>query len=106
MKQVTLDRAAEDQSEQCGRQEGNHEIERETLRGRLRCDSGEHAEKAGPVFPAHGEHCARLNDDIENLRLVVVQTEQAACEDEVTGAGDGQKFGQALDNAHDEGLQR
>ena len=51
------------------------------------------------VFPAYRQDGTQLDDDFEYLSPVIIEVEQVACDDQVTGAGDGQKFGRAFDDA-------
>jgi hypothetical protein len=50
-----------------------------------------------------GEDGAELDRDLEGLARRALEAEQLAEEDEVAGRGDRQEFGQALDDAHQQG---
>src|ERR1035437_5744237 len=56
--------------------------------------------------PAHRQNGGKLNHDLEQLALLVVPVEQAADDDQVTGARDRQEFGQSLDDAEKHSLNR
>jgi len=58
------------------------------------------------VFPHHRQDRRELDGDLEHLALLVVEAEQLPGEDQVPGTGDRQKFGQALDDAEDQGVQQ
>ena len=57
------------------------------------------------IFPAYGQDRAELDDDGEYLALFVIEVEQITYQDEMTGRGDRQKFGQTLYNAENQGLE-
>jgi hypothetical protein len=54
----------------------------------------------------HGKNGPGLDDDLEQLAPVIVEVEQVAGQDQVSGAGDRQEFGQAFDHAEDQRLQK
>jgi hypothetical protein len=58
-----------------------------------------------PVFPAHGKDGARLNDNLEQFASLIIEIEQIAYQNEVTGAGNGEKLGESLDDAQNQGFQ-
>ena len=58
-----------------------------------------HGEEPLAKFPAHGEDRARLDDDLEDLRLLAEIAEQRAGDDEVAGRGNGEEFGETFDQA-------
>ncbi len=60
-----LDRSAEREPQQCGRQEGDQQIEREALRPTLVPEAANDCVKTGAVFPADGDDRAGLDHDLE-----------------------------------------
>jgi hypothetical protein len=56
------------------------------------------------MFPHHGEHRSGLDGDVEHVAPRNPEPEQVAGQDEVPGARDRQEFGQAFDDAEDEGV--
>ena len=67
-------------------------------------EAGERRREPLPVDDDHREDRAGLDRDVEHLALVVGEAEQRAGEDQVAGARDRQELGQALDDAHQGGL--
>ena len=47
-----------------------------------------------------------MNHDREYLALLVIEVEQVTRQDEVASGGDREKFGQPLDNAEDQRLEK
>ena len=58
-----------------------------------------------PEFPAYGEDGAGLDYDLEELRPVAGVVEERCRHDEMTGRGNGQEFGQALDQSENRSSQ-
>jgi hypothetical protein len=104
IEEVCFDPAAEDQSEESERKEGDGDVRREASRGRVAREPADHRDQAGSVLPAHGENRACLNHDGEYLRALVGESEQLLSDDEMPGARDRQKLRQPLDDAEKHGL--
>ena len=103
---MSLDEAAERESDDCCGHECGDQVQYKTLRGGLRRQSCQDTEEARAEFPAHRQHRAGLNDQLEHLAFFIVKIEQAADNDQVAGAGNRKKFGEAFNNAEYEGLER
>ncbi len=89
-----------------GGQEGDQHVDGESLRLALAGQRDEGAADLLPVHQDHGQDGARLDGDVEDLGLLVVEAEQRAGQDQVAGAGDGKKLGEPFDDAHDRGLHQ
>jgi hypothetical protein len=68
--------------------------------------TAQHGSNAGTVFPDHRQDGTGLDDDFKQLAALVVELEQFPGQDQVAGGGDGQKFGQPLDNAENGCLEQ
>ena len=91
-----------EQAQQGRRHEGNGEVDHETAGGLFARQAGQHVDQLRPIFPAHGQDGAELNHDFEQLSALVVELQQAPDHDQVAGARDGKKFGEAFDDAQNE----
>ena len=76
----------------CG-QKCNQQIENESSRLGLACETGDHAGKTHPVLPAHRKYGGQLDHDFEYLTLVVVESEQVTDDDQMPRTGNRQEFG-------------
>jgi hypothetical protein len=104
--EVLLDHLAQSQAEHHGRQEGHQHVEREALRVAAARQRGDGVADLLPVHQDDRQDGARLDRDVEDLRLLVVEVQQRTREDEVARAGHRQEFGEPLDDAHDRGLHQ
>ena len=66
---------------------------------------GDHMGKAGAVFVHHGEDGAELDGDVEYGMAFGIEADEAAGHNQMAGAGNGQKFGEAFDDAEEEGFE-
>ena len=105
LEQRGLDVLSEEKSEHGGRHEGDQDVRGEPLRCAVGEESAENLGELVPVLPNDGEHRAGLDHDLEDLPFVVVEAQQVTDKDEVTCGGDREKLGEALDDAHDDGLE-
>ncbi len=104
LEQMRFDGFLEQQAEHGKRHEGDGKVEGQPVGQPVATEAGKYAGDACSVFPAHGEDRAGLDDDLEQLAAIVVEVEQVAGKDEVTGRGNRQEFGKALDDAEDQGF--
>ena len=80
------------------------QIRNESLRRGTRQHTGDRARDPRSIFPHHRQNRAKLNDDLKYFGFVVVESQPIADNDEMPGAGDGQKFRRTFDDAQDEGV--
>ena len=104
--QIRLDRLSKQQPQHHGGHKGNQHIEREALRLALGGQGPHRIADFLPVHQDHREDRAGLDGDIKDLGLLVIKPEQRASQNQMPGAGDRKEFGQALDDAHDGGLDQ
>src|SRR3990172_142489 len=88
----------------CG-YKGDNEVAGKSLRGGFVRQAGYHVCYFGAVIPAYGQDGAQLNNDFKCFCLFAGEVEQVGGDDEVAGAGDGEKFREAFEQAEYEGLQ-
>src|SRR6266567_7521312 len=100
-KQSRLDRAAEGEPEHGGGKKRDQQVEDEALRATVTEDACRHRQELDAILPADGEDRAGLNDDLEELRLFSRVAKERSGNDQMPGAGDGEKFGEPLDDAED-----
>ena len=86
--------------------ERDRKVEHEAARRRVAAQAAKGMREAAPVLPDDGEDRAGLDHDLEYLRLVAVEADQVAREDQVPRARDGEEFGQTLDDAQDQGVDQ
>ena len=63
-------------------------------------------QQLAPELPAHREDGRALDDDEQAIDGGAFEAEQVAGEDQVPGAGDGQEFGDAFDQAEDDRVEK
>jgi hypothetical protein len=105
--QVRLDRLAQQQAQHHRGREGDEHIDGEAPR-LLAAPAQAHHGVAQPlrIDDHHREDRTGLDGNVEDLALLVGEAQQRPGQDEVAGAGDGQELGQALDDAHQGGLEQ
>ena len=103
---VLLDGLAEQQAQNDGGQEGDQHVQREQLGLALGWKRTQRLPDLLPVHDDHGQDGAGLDRDVEDLGLLVVESQQRSGKDEVARAGDRKKLGQALDHPHHRGLDQ
>ena len=99
VEQRGLDRLAESEAKPGQRHKGDDNIDGKPLCGPLVQQTGQHGADLRPVLPAHRQDGPGLDDDFEQLAALVVEIEQIADQNQVTGRRNGQKFGQPFDDA-------
>ena len=57
-----------------------------------------------PIEPDNGEHRTRLDRDVKGLGPFIIKAQQCTEKNQVTGGGDRQKLGEALNHAHEQRL--
>ena len=82
-----------------GGEERDEQIEHEPVRTRVAADTAGHRKKPRAKFPAHGQDRSRLDDDLEDLRLLAVITKQRSGDDEVSSRGNREEFREAFNQA-------
>ncbi|SOO28531.1 conserved hypothetical protein [Xanthomonas phaseoli pv. phaseoli] len=90
---------AHDQPDHRGDQEGHADLEHVVAVGAL-AQAGGQAPQALPQRQADGQDRASLDDDIEEVRTA---SEPLFGDQQVAGAGDRQEFGEAFENAQQQG---
>ena len=100
--QRRLDVLAERETEHCGGHEGDRKIDDKLPRFAVMRKTRDHTGELRAVLPDDREHCARLNHDLEDLALLVVEIEQLTDNDQVAGARHRQEFGQPFDHAQNQ----
>ena len=106
---MRLDEVVEQNAEDRGRKEGNDDVQGESPAfGVPPEEAADHLEHAGPVEAEDREDGAALDDDVEGIRGAfarrVIEAQQARGDDEVSGRGDRQVLGDALDESQDDRL--
>ncbi len=79
-----------------------NEIRHEALRVTIVEQAFQRERDTGAEFPAYGQDRAGLNHDLEHLGAIAGVAQQRSGDDQVSGRGDGNEFGQALDDAEDQ----
>jgi hypothetical protein len=102
MEEIGLDLRLEREAHEGRGQEGDEEVGGEALLHRIGGETREGARESRAVFPADGKDRAQLDHDVEDLALLVVQSEEVGDEDQVPGGGDGKELGEALHHSKDE----
>jgi len=97
--QHRLDRLVESQPQHGRRQERDEEIANEAVGAGVAPQPADHAQQSHAEFPAHGQYRAGLDDDFEDLRLLARVAQQRTGDDQVSGRGHRQEFGNAFDQA-------
>ena len=80
-----LDRAAEGESQQRRRQEGDKRFSTKRCAAALARKPARHREQPGAVFPAHGDNRAGLDHDLEQFRPVAGVVQQRSGDDQMAG---------------------
>jgi hypothetical protein len=97
----------QDEAEHGRREEGDQHVADEPPRHGVALEQAfEHRPEGAPVEDDDRQDRAELNDDVERRPFVRVEPEQVGGEDQMAGRGDGQEFGDALDDAEDQGEQQ
>ncbi len=99
------DEVVEQDAEDRRRKEGDDDAEGEAARRRARWEAsiGEAPEPAG-IDREQRQDRAELDQHLEGL-AVVLEAKELADEEEMRGRGNGQEFGDALDDAKDQGVE-
>ena len=105
VEQHFFDEVVEQQADDGGGDEGDGQVEHEAVGQPVFADMGGHVDEAGAVFVHHGEDGAELDGDVEYGMAFGVEADEAAGHNQVAGAGNGQKFGEAFDDAEEEGFE-
>src|SRR5687768_4099966 len=105
MKQVLLDGFDEQQTQNCGWQKRDQEIQHEAICILTGADVRHYMPQLDAIFPAYRQNRAKLNDDGKYLALVVIEVEQIADQNQVTSGRNRKKFRQTFDYAKDEPLE-
>ena len=99
---MSLDDFAEQKAKYHGRQESDDQIDNEAPRSIVAIKITRDMCNALAVFPANSEHGAGLYNDFKDFDFLAGEIEQTACENQMPGRGDGKKFRQSFDDAHDD----
>ena len=102
--EISLDDVVQERTQDRRREEGHDDREREAARTRIVRQADQRSPQPAEIEHADGEDGAELDDDLEDVGQRLRQTDDAVGEDQVAGRGDGQKLGQALDDAENGGL--
>ena len=89
-----------------GVSQGDREVEREALRRTVAAEAAQNLADLRPILPTDGEHRPRLDDDLEQLAALVVEIEQIAGENQVTGRRHRQKLGNTFNDTENERLAK
>lgn len=95
---------AEQETGNGGGDEGDGEVEGEAVGGGIAADVGDDVGEAAAVFKQHGEDGAQLDGDFKDF-FFAVEVQKGGEDDEVPRAGNRQEFGEAFDDAEDEGFE-
>src|SRR5258705_2166114 len=76
-------------------------MEHDALAGTIAEDAAGYGDQLRTLLPANSKDRARLDDDLEQFRLVAGVSKQRTGDDQMAGAGNRKELGQALDNAED-----
>ena len=98
-----LNDVAKGEAQNDGRKEGKEQIAYERDRSGLQREQPfEDIHEGPPIENNHGKDRPRLDCDIEDCPAARVISQQLGRQNEVTGGGYREKFGQTLDNAEDD----
>ncbi len=101
---VLLDGVVQGEADGQGRQRGQKQQPDAARAGKVARRVGlEQAEEALAVEHHHGQDRAQLDGDLKGVGLGPGKVQDVSGQDEVPGAGHGQKFGQAFYKTHDHG---
>ncbi len=88
------------------REKGNEDIDRQGAVFFAARKPPDHAQNLFPVNPDHREDRPELDDDLEDLCLFVVETDEVACKDQVPRGGDGDELGYPFHDAQKEAFEK
>jgi hypothetical protein len=106
IEQIELDGAVKQHAQHGSGQEGKQDMAAETARGGVVVEAADNFHQTGAIVPANRQDGGQLDDDLEYLALFVGVAQQAAGDDQVSGTGNGEKFGQAFDDAKQQGFKQ
>jgi hypothetical protein len=104
VEQIKLDGLDGQRANHCGRQKGQAQAHHKAQGDRVAAHAAGQRGDARAVFPAHRQDRPQLNHHFEHLALAIVKVDQIASQNQMPGAGNRKKLGNAFNDAHDQGL--
>ena len=106
MKKIELDEATERQPQQGRGQECHDQVDEQAPTGGVAREPAGEADEAITIFPDDREHGTGLYHHLEDLRLVVVEPDKFARQNEMAGTRDRQKLGQTFNDPEQQGFEQ